>query len=115
MLYNLRTKLKCSWHNLNCRAIFETEPLRIQEAPLLFLSMVSHDDDVSGRHQVALCANRRGQNRGYQRWITNARPTSIGSIITWVAPRSSRRGASKPAPVRAEGYGSVLWACPGKR
>ena len=44
MLYNLRTKLKCSWHNLNCRAIFETEPLRIQEAPLLFLSMVSHDD-----------------------------------------------------------------------
>ncbi len=44
MFYNLKTKLKRSWHNLNCRAIFDTEPLRIQEAPLLFLSMVSHDD-----------------------------------------------------------------------
>ena len=44
MFYNLKTKIKRSWYNLNCRAIFETEPLRIQEAPLLFLSMVLHDD-----------------------------------------------------------------------
>ncbi len=44
MFYNLRTNLKHFWHDLNCRAIFEMEPLRIQEAPLLFLTMVSHDD-----------------------------------------------------------------------
>ena len=44
MFYNLKTKLKRSWYNLNCRAIFDTEPLRIREAPLLFLTMVSHDD-----------------------------------------------------------------------
>ena len=44
MFYNLKTKMKRSWYNLNCRAILDTEPLRIREAPLLFLTMVSHDD-----------------------------------------------------------------------
>ena len=44
MLYNLKRKLNRSWYNLNCRAIFDTEALKIREAPLLFLTMVSHDD-----------------------------------------------------------------------
>ena len=44
MLYNLKTKLNRSWYNLNRRAIFDTEALKIREAPLLFLTMVSHDD-----------------------------------------------------------------------
>ncbi len=44
MSYRLKDRLKRTRYNFGCKGIFNTPPLRVRAAPLVFLSMASHKD-----------------------------------------------------------------------